>query len=290
VSTSFNNILVVGCGYVGHAFATKLKSEGKQIWGLKRSGQGVNRNYPLFEANVLEPETLGVVPAEVENLVYAVSPSGASEQQYRDAYITGLKNISEHLKRYSSCRRVLLTSSTGIYEVSDGTWVDEETELVLDTWKSKILHTAEQQLASIWDDSSAIRFGGIYGPERTRMISMVSRADLDFDDDFPVYTNRMHRDDCAGVLEHLLEIKHLEKIYIGVDSDPAPRAELYQWISKELGLTLPTPNKWSQSKRLELGQGKRCSNRRLIDSGFTLEYPSFREGYLAQLAAFRTIP
>lgn len=287
MSRSFDNVLVVGCGYVGQALALQLFRAGKNVCGIKRNIVESTHPFRVYQADVLQPESLHAIPQGVENIVYAVSPSGRSEKDYKDAYINGFLNLSKHLQKHCHCSRVLLTSSTGVFDTNDGSWVDEETELTLESWKSNVLWEAEKQLQQLWNCAATVRFGGIYGPGRNRMISIVKDSQVDFDLGFPVYTNRIHRDDCARTLEHLLSVEELEEVYIGVDSEPATKAQLFNWIADELKLEKAASSNWSAEKRAELGQGKRCSNKRLLQSGFSLVYPSFREGYSAQLNYFR---
>lgn len=52
--------------------------------------------------------------------------------------------------------------------------------------------------------------------------------------DPPVYANRIHADDAASLLAHLLQADHrgvaLESCYLGVDDDPAALADVVAWI------------------------------------------------------------
>ncbi|MBT4095716.1 MAG: hypothetical protein HOE85_17270 [Nitrospinaceae bacterium] len=42
--------------------------------------------------------------------------------------------------------------------------------------------------------------------------------------------NRIHRDDCAGVLHHLMDITQVKSIYCAVDEAPAPQSEVARWL------------------------------------------------------------
>ena len=127
-------------------------------------------------------------------------------------------------------------------------------------------------------EAVVVRFGGIYGPGRNRLIKLV-RSGTRCQDEPPNYTNRIHRDDCAGVLMYLLYLDSPESIYLAVDSYPAPQCEIMQWLSQQLGVSAP-----SKDRIPGVGASKRCSNRLLLKSGYELLYPSYREGYAAVLS------
>lgn len=286
MTQTFNRVLVVGCGYIGSALAEILNTEKKTVWGVKRTPLSVLPDYPIHYLDILSEEGLKKLPDDIQNVVYAVSPSGGSEQDYYRSYIEGVERLSTFLKTYHDCRRFILTSSTGAYEINDGSWVSEDSNFRKTKWKSRLLYDAERQVEVLWSDSSSVRFGGIYGPGRNRMIQLAADGSTFFDEQFPRYTNRIHRDDCAGFIAHLLSLNKVENLYNGVDNDPCSRKDLFQWLSLSLNAPKPQSHSLSDEERLQLGQGKRCSNKKLLNSGYELLYPSFRQGYAAQLEPF----
>jgi hypothetical protein len=97
------------------------------------------------------------------------------------------------------------------------------------------------------------------------------------------YTNRIHRDDCVGVLRHVLALVSPAPIYLGVDCEPADEKTLYQWIAGATGA--PTPRQAPRDAAAPGRRGnKRCRNTRLLESGYEFRYPSFRDGYAAALS------
>jgi nucleoside-diphosphate-sugar epimerase len=90
----------------------------------------------------------------------------------------------------------------------------------------------------------------------------------------PRYTNRIHRDDAAGALAHLLSLPRPAPVYVGVDCEPASEAELHRWLAARVGAPPP-----GSRDAPEEGSGKRCSNRLLLASGYRFRFPTFREGY-----------
>ncbi|MGH7858881.1 MAG: SDR family oxidoreductase, partial [Candidatus Binatia bacterium] len=88
-------------------------------------------------------------------------------------------------------------------------------------------------------------------------------------------TNRIHRDDCAGVLRHLLDLRAPEPLYVAVDDEPASQCEVYRWIAARIGAPAPRAEPGARPRR----NNKRCRNARLHASGYVFRYPTYREGY-----------
>jgi len=96
----------------------------------------------------------------------------------------------------------------------------------------------------------------------------------------PHYTNRIHRDDAARACAHLLALERPAARYVGVDAEPADRADVLRWLAARLGVPAPR----GDCDENAAPTGKRCSSALLRASGFELTFPSYREGYSALLA------
>lgn len=99
----------------------------------------------------------------------------------------------------------------------------------------------------------------------------------------PLYTNRIHRDDCVSVLAHLARPDIAPGVYLAVDDEPCTQCELMDWLAQRMGL--PRPARIAAPPGGLRGSNKRCRNAKLKATGFRLRYPSYREGYEALLAA-----
>jgi nucleoside-diphosphate-sugar epimerase len=272
-------VLIAGCGYVGGRLAELLVGDGVRVWGLKRSPSGLPEGVEPVAADVTDPGTLAGLP-RARALVYAVSPSGRSPAEYRQAYVDGLRNVLDALGSRGGVGRVVLVSSTGVYGHTDGRWVDESTPTApADATGERILE-GESLVGSAGTLAVVIRLGGIYGPERTRTVRRV----LDGQVGCPApdrYGNRIHREDAAAAIRHLLALPDPAAVYLGVDRDPAPLREVYRWIAERAGAPDPCRNRGDAGGDApgRRGTNKRCSGQRLVDSGFGFVYPTFREGY-----------
>jgi nucleoside-diphosphate-sugar epimerase len=286
-------ILIAGCGYVGRRLAEFLVTEPDegpddsggpdpvQVAGLKRDPTTLPPGVIPVAADVSDPGTLSRLPGPFDVLVYAVAPAGRAENAYRTAYVDGPRNMLRALAAGGGPpARVILVSSTGVYGQSDGRWVDEDTPPEPADVTGRILLEGEAVVREVAGQGVVLRLGGIYGPGRTTTLRRV----LDGDAGCPApdrYGNRIHRDDAAAAIRHLMGLPDPAPVYIGVDRDPAPLRDVYRWIAAEGGAPDPcrddTPESWEASGRR--GTNKRCSSERLVASGFQFRYPTYREGY-----------
>lgn len=275
-------ILIAGCGYVGTALAGLLVRDGHHVWALRRGGVLLPKGAESVQADVLKPETLSMLPSGLDAAVYAVSAGGYDEARYRAAYVDGPRNLLSALKATSAqLKRFVFVSSTGVYAQDNGEWVDEDSPAEQTHFSGATLLEGERLVHAGPFPATVVRLGGIYGPGRTRLIDSV-RAGTATIPAGPSFINLIHRDDCAGILRHVLMIKNPAPLYLGVDNEPVDRRELLAWVAEQLGAAKP-PVDTSTSSARSLRGNKRCRNARLINSGWKPVFASFRDGYSALL-------
>jgi nucleoside-diphosphate-sugar epimerase len=275
-----SRILITGAGYVGAPLAARLHAQGHTVFGLRRDAGQLPTGVMGLNADVGKPDTLAILPDQIEYLVYCVAPDASTPSAYALAYVQGLHNVLQGLKiRSSPPKRVLFTSSTAVYSQANGEWVDEATPAAPRHFSGQALLEAEQLLAQTGLPYVVVRLGGIYGPGRSRLIETVRSGTVNATG-AEHYTNRIHRDDCVGVLHHLLFLPDAARLYLGVDHCPASYLEVVTFVAECLGLPPPSLlNQRVAPPGRRLRSNKRCSNARLRDSGYVFTYPSFREGY-----------
>jgi len=284
-------ILIAGCGDVGTTLGQTLSTSGHEVWGLKRHPADLPPSIQPLAADLTDPATLTALPPKVDAVVYSAAAAGFSEAHYQAAYVQGVRNLLNALRQAGQRpQRLLFTSSTSVYAQHQGEWVDEDSPAEASGFSGRCLREGEQLMRDSGWPAVAVRFGGIYGPGRTRLIDSVREGCATCSDGPPLYTNRIHRDDCARVLEHLLEHSEPEPLYIAVDDDPAPLNEVLNWLADQLGVPqppcVPQPllKPGAETRRdpaARMRASKRCRNTRLRASGFQFRYPSYREGYAA---------
>jgi len=278
--------LVAGCGYVGSALAASLAAEGHAAFGLRRRPEGLPPGVQPVAADLGDRRALAAaLPPDLDAVVYATSADGPDPAAYRRAYVEGLANLLALLPVPGP--RVLFTSSTSVYGQDDGTWVDESSPTEPRGETGRILLEAEATLAASGRRGASLRLGGIYGPGRTRLIDAVRSGQARLPAGPGAFTNRVHRDDAARALDHLLKLPRVDPVYVGVDDEPAELGTVLRWMAARLGVPEPPLAEAEGRRAVRAGRGlrtrKRCRNRLLRESGFTFRYPTFREGYEAIL-------
>jgi len=274
-------VLFIGFGDIARRSAQLFLAGGWQVTGLRRS-EVAETGITMVPGDCRNPALVAGLVAGHDVVIASLTPDNYSEEGYRDAYVVPAKVICDAINSLEQRPRLVLwVSSTSVYGQGTGDWVDENTVIEPVGYSAKALLEAEQWIARVQTPSSVIRFTGIYGPGRERLIRLVREGKCAPAE--PVqWSNRIHADDCAGVLYHLtnrfLADNTVAPIYIGSDCEPVPLHEVHRWLADEMGV----PFQLSGEKGMARGN-RRCSNRLLLDSGYHFKYPTFREGYRALL-------
>ncbi|NWA07261.1 SDR family oxidoreductase [Pseudomonas gingeri] len=277
------SVLIAGCGDVGSRLATQLLAGGWQVHGLRRSISRLPEGVLGVAGDLfVEQRPTGWPGGALDYLVYCAAATDHDEAGYRAAYVEGLRHVLSWLGQSGQRpRRLLFVSSSSVYVQQQGEWVDETSPTEAEGYSGRLMLEAEQLALDSGIPASRVRLTGIYGPGREWLLTQVRRG-YRVAVEPPLYGNRIHVDDAAGLLAFLLEAdragKVLEDCYIGVDDAPAPLAEVVGWLREYLGVT-----EWDTESSVRRTGSKRCSNARARALGWVPRYASYREGYAAIL-------
>lgn len=269
---------------MGSALAGRLVADGSDVWGMRRSPGDLPRGVQPLAADLTRAATLSDLPAGIDSVVYAAGADASNEAAYRAIYLDGLGNLLRTLTDMGEKpRRVFFTSSTSVYGQRRGEWVDESSPTHPLGFSGEIMLSAERLLTGSPFPATVLRLSGIYGPGRNRLINRVRSGDVVYRPGPHHYTNRIHRDDAAGALRHLVRLESPEDLYLGTDCEPVDESEVFRWLAD--AMAVPAPRNLSEGEDVPPRRtgSKRCRNARLLASGYRFRYPTFREGYGAVL-------
>ena len=278
-----SRVLIAGCGDVGTALGLSLAGHGHEVFGARRSAHRLPEPLHPLPVDLTDARAIERAVPTVDAAVYAVAAGSRDEGAYRRAYVDGVSALLEVLEaRTEPPRRVFFVSSTSVYGERGGEWIDETAPLAPRGFAGESLVAGERRMLASPIPATVVRFAGIYGPGRGWMIER-ARAGARCAGDPPKFTNRIHRDDCAGVLAHLVDLgDRCDDAYIGVDDAPVEECEVLEWLAARLDA--PPPRRVRGDEAASRASGKRCRNARLRASGYRFRHPTFREGYAAVLA------
>ncbi len=271
-------VLLAGCGDLGSRVAQRLRARGDEVWALRRHPPAAAAAGIHWLAGYLgRADGLAGLPRGITRLVYLPAPDARQEAAYRAVFVDGLRHLWAALDR-DALQRVLLVSSSAVYGEHGGAWVDEDTAPAPPGFNGAVLLESERWLAAQPVAGVVLRLAGLYGPGRLQLLERLRAGGARAPRATPHWANRIHVDDAAGAIVHLLSLPGPQPLYLGVDDTPLPLAELYDRLAALVGAPPPAdgpPPPGVGSKRL--------SNARLRRSGFVPRWPDAREGYAALL-------
>lgn len=264
-----SKLLIAGCGYLGQTLGLRLIEKGHEVWGLTREAASLPLGIKPIAADLTQIGTLKNLPRDLEFVFYTAAADSSDDESYKKIYVDGMKNLLQALiAQGQKPKRFFFTSSTAVYAQVDGEWVDETSETRPVHFSGRRLLEAEALLATAPFPTTIVRLGGLYGPGRLPRRSMST-----------TYVNRIHRDDAAGILEHLMNFSNPDALYLGVDHEPTSSDQVLRFLSLSHDESVLSPSPRTRTTH------KRCRNHKISETGYRFLYPTYREGYTAILSA-----
>lgn len=281
---SSNKILMVGCGDLGIATAKRLQACGYDVVGARRSIDKLPADLPGIAVDITRPATLAALTQHNWHaVIITLTADNFTHEAYQATYVDGLKNVLTCLECLENNPLVLFASSTSIYHQNDGSVVDEGSETQPTSFSGQAMLRAEQLLADYPAESCALRFGGIYGRGLGRLAERLTEGYI-CPREPVLYSNRIHFEDCSRAFVHLVDLYQREGAlapnYLAVDSQPTLLREVMEWLAVKQGLKVEDLH---DSEAPVRGCNKQCNNAALLNTGFELQYPDYRSGFIALL-------
>ena len=275
----FENIAILGCGYVGGALAECWQEQGHFVTGTTTRSYRVGAlNAAVSQAVVMKGDDLTAVQSLLEDkrtLVVSVAPTSSQEvddEVYEHTYLTTAKNIATALGNAPNVKQVIYLSSCSVYGDRQGEWVDEMANIDPVDRKSQVIYEAEQIILEAANESQKVcvlRLGGIYGPGRELVNMFGGLAGMTMPGKGDRFINWIHRDDIIGAIE-FARSHELDGIYNLVDDSQLTVKEQVQLVCSSYGLPQV---KWDPSKFSPPRKSLQVSNHKLKSAGYDLIHP-----------------
>ncbi len=193
----------------------------------------------------------------------------------------GTKYIPEMIAAFKDAKveKVVYLSTTGVYGVRDGSWVNESTPTEPWSPPGKARLACENLYRASSLRSVSLRLPAIVGPGRNTADSLRSGR-YRLVGDGSKWTNRIHVDDLANIVIAALLTNEAPAILSVSDDTPVQARELVTFLCEKL--SLPFPSSVSERELEEQGAFTMLSNQRVSNTtmksvlGISLVYPSFR--------------
>lgn len=272
-------ILIAGCGDIGARLGLQLAAQGWKVYALRRNPAALPARFFSIRADLTDPASLRALPGDADFVLYTATAASFDEAHYRAVYVDGVRNVLAA----SPAPGFFFVSSSAVYGQDDGAWVNEQSATAPRHFNGRVMLEGERVVRAA--GGVCVRFSGIYGPRRTRLVDAVRRGQL-----APaapvVFSNRIHVEDCVGVLAHLLARRaagdEVRDVYLASDDAPAPLAEVQRWLADRL--RVPVGQRKTAAPNRRAGS-KRCDNALIKKHGYRFLFPDYQAGYRAMLGA-----
>ena len=270
-SVSVSPIGILGLGFLGKILASNFADIHKS-WGTWNKNPPPESALKVFHFDWSRETSWTALPEVPKTLVLTIPPMLNDPEAEKVRLNQWGKWMN---KNRPNIKRMIYISSTGVYPKRNGLW-QEDSEFEPDTNSGKLRLITEKTLASFFK-LHVVRPGGIYGNGRGIDVRLQSGKHITVSGT-PVH--RIHVNDLAGIVFHLLKNPESASCINAVDFDPKPSWKVAHWLvqnredlSEDMLQDIP-----NSSASVPGNSERFISNQCLIELGITLSYPTFREG------------
>lgn len=233
-----NRIAILGLGWLGEALANKIVKKGIEVIGSTTSIEKLkllSKHFPNSEEIKIETHSIiGNWKVFIENvsiLIINIPP-----RRVKDIEIIYPAQISSIIKNTPKSTKVIFVSSTSVYGPSKITHVEARMTKP-NKASGKAVLKAEQLLQSYFGKNLTIlRLSGLIGPDRHPGKFLAGKQNLE-NPKAPI--NLIHRDDCIGLIEAIIDKDCFGEIFNGCSSIHPLRKPFYERAAKVLNLEKP---------------------------------------------------
>ncbi len=273
-------LLSLGHGYCAAALARRLIAEGWTVIGTTRRPEAMAALAATGVEPLLWPGDLAPALARASHVLASAGPEGG-----HDPFLSACPGLGGARPEW-----VGYLSTTGVYGNTGGAWVDETTPPNPARGRSGDRVAAEDDWRATGLPLHIFRLAGIYGPGRGPFQKVKDGTARRILKEGQIFS-RSHVEDIAEVLCASIRRPNPGAVYNVCDDEPAPADVVLSHAAALLGLPDPPAVRFEDANlppmaRSFYEESRRVSNRRIQgELGVRLNYPSYREGLAAILAA-----
>ncbi len=272
--------LLLGGGYTLSGLAGQLNKD--QFVITSRSSEKVSQfkeagfKSEIADLNKIEQiKNLFSIYSGLEIVIDSIPPLDTEQ--------TALKNYTEYLKT-TNIKRIIYFSTTGVFGVTDGSFVNEKTSAKPNNSRSLARHTAENLYRATNKDFSAFRIAAIYGPGRGIGIALKNNT-YKMLDNGERWSNRIHVDDIIETCKYSLSLNcevKLPPVLCLSDNRPEQIKNIVDFYCNKYGYEQPL--EVSNEEALKNAMHSIFSNQRVDNTLLRkflckeLNYPTYVEG------------
>lgn len=234
------SISILGCGWLGKPLGYHLIQKGYSVKGATTQPEKTTE----LKSSGIEPYIIHLTPYINEDykpeffnsniLVINIPP--ARRVDVETWHLNQIKSIYEAAKK-GGVSQLLFISSSSVYPNVNRA-VTEDDDLEPERPAGKALKNIENMLLQSPEfDTTVLRFSGLIGGNRKPGRFLAGKKDVK-NGDAPV--NLIHRDDCIGLIEGIIENERWGEIFNGCSDEHPLRKDYYIKAAQELGMEPPT--------------------------------------------------
>jgi len=274
------NILLLGGGYVLQKVASLLTPTSFVI--TSRNPKTVStwqaQGFLAEEADTLEPQTIMKITEKYPSLQTLVDsvppvflPSEASTQREAELRIVP----------FMAFQKIIYLSTTGVFGVDDGSWVNEETPCKAQHSRAIARVIFEEIYRKVFPQTVVLRIPAIYGPGRG-IGNSLKKGRYPLIGDGSRWSNRIQVEDLAKIIDLVCKMENPPAVLCASDSEPTPSIDVVRYYCNTFHFPFPASISIEDAQARGLHtmlSNQRVSSKYLRENlNFTLTYPTFREG------------
>lgn len=231
-------ICIVGLGWLGESLGTFLHEKGYEIAGSTSSIENLGHlsKHPFYVGRIAVNETAitGDWDAFITNAAYLII--NIPPKRIADIETIYPKQIEQMVNRTHPSTKVIFVSSTAVYG-SSITECTEEMNTIPEKASGHAVLAAEKVIQKKFGANATIlRLAGLIGPDRHPGKFLAGKRVLK---NPTSKVNLIHRDDCIGLINAIIEKDCFGEIFNGCATEHPLRETYYKNAAKHLNLEAP---------------------------------------------------